>query len=267
MSASSCRTLGLGTMKDRYRFRSTTTVSSFWPRRATLPTAAAAGRADHGEPAPSARHQRLRAQPAEASALGLQRLRPLALRARSSSAYVAGAADEARLQARGVLYRHSRRVSCQSRQIRESIDRRFPELGTLRSSTELTPSGSVQSVARMVSGASSSAALAPSRSTRVCMGSPRASISCSSRRTSSATRICDSCWSATGQRSPACRAGTRAAPCNVTFLPPQPREVVPALLASADIAVVPLERRIPVQALRGDGERPARRPSRGGRAG
>jgi glycosyltransferase involved in cell wall biosynthesis len=146
----------------------------------------------------------------------------------------------------GFCYRHSWRVSCQSREIRESIDRRFPEVGTLPffngvDTERFSPERRSDGVRReLISGTGSVALYAGLHG--IAQGLDQLLAAADKLRDEDLQLV----LIGDGPEKPALveQARVRALR-NVTFLPPQPREAMPALLASADIAVVSLKRRIP----------------------
>jgi glycosyltransferase involved in cell wall biosynthesis len=146
----------------------------------------------------------------------------------------------------GFCYRHSWRVSCQSREIQESIDRRFPEVGTLPffngvDTERFSPERCSDGVRRELNSGTGSVALYAGLH-GIAQGLDQLLAAADKLRDEDLQLV----LVGDGPEKPALVEQARArALRNVTFLPPQPREAMPALLASADIAVVSLKRRIP----------------------
>jgi glycosyltransferase involved in cell wall biosynthesis len=146
----------------------------------------------------------------------------------------------------GFCYRHSWRVSCQSREIQESIDRRFPEVGTLPffngvDTERFSPERCSDGLRRELNSGTGSVALYAGLH-GIAQGLDQLLAAADKLRDEDLQLV----LVGDGPEKPALVEQARArALRNVTFLPPQPREAMPALLASADIAVVSLKRRIP----------------------
>jgi glycosyltransferase involved in cell wall biosynthesis len=143
-------------------------------------------------------------------------------------------------------YRHSWRVSYQSRQIRESIVQRFPEVRTLPffngvDTERFNPDRRSDDVRRDLSSGTGSVALYAGLH-GIAQGLDQL-LAAADKLGDEDLRLV---LVGDGPEKPALVEQARARDLgNVAFLGPQPREAMPALLASADIAIVSLKRHIP----------------------
>jgi colanic acid biosynthesis glycosyl transferase WcaI len=157
-----------------------------------------------------------------------------------------GAAAKAAYTLEAFLYRRAWRVSCQSREIRASIDTRFPEVRTLAfyngvDTERFSAAHRSDDVRRrLADGAGCVAVYAGLHG--IAQGLDQV-LEAAAKLRDDDIRIV---LIGDGPEKPALLAAAeRLGLDNVTFLPPQPRDAIPAYLASADVAVVPLKRRIP----------------------
>jgi glycosyltransferase involved in cell wall biosynthesis len=157
-----------------------------------------------------------------------------------------GAATKLAYRLEAFCYRRAWRVSCQSREIRASIDRRFPEVQTLAffngvDVERFSPDYRSDEVRRELGGNTCSLALYAGLH-GIAQGLDQLLAAAAKLEDEDLKLV----LIGDGPEKTALleEAKTRQLR-NVTFLPPQPRDAMSAFLASADIAVVPLKKRIP----------------------
>jgi colanic acid biosynthesis glycosyl transferase WcaI len=143
-------------------------------------------------------------------------------------------------------YRHAWRVSCQSREIRASIRNRFPEVRTVAffngvDSDRFNPEHRSEALRREVFGGTGCVALYAGLH-GIAQGLDQL-LAAAERLLTEDLRIV--LIGDGPEKEALVSEAQRRDLTNVTFLPPQPREEMPTLLASADVAVVTLKTRIP----------------------
>jgi colanic acid biosynthesis glycosyl transferase WcaI len=157
-----------------------------------------------------------------------------------------GASTKLAYKLEAFCYRRAWRVSCQSREIRASVDRRFPEVGTLAffngvDTDRFDPVHRSEGVKReMASGVECVALYAGLHG--IAQGLDQLLAAGERLRAEDLNLV----LVGDGPVKAALLEEAKARRLdNVTFLPPHARQDMPRLLASADIAVVPLKTRIP----------------------
>jgi glycosyltransferase involved in cell wall biosynthesis len=157
-----------------------------------------------------------------------------------------GAATRLAYRLEAFCYRRAWRVSCQSREIRASIDRRFPEVQTLPffngvDVERFSPDRRSDEVRRELGGNARSLALYAGLH-GIAQGLDQLLAAAAKLEDEDLQLV----LIGDGPEKTALLEEAKARQLrNVTFLPPQPRDAMSTLLASADIAVVPLKMRIP----------------------
>jgi glycosyltransferase involved in cell wall biosynthesis len=142
-------------------------------------------------------------------------------------------------------YRRAWRVSCQSDEIRSSIDERFPEARTLGffngvDTERFSPAHRSDEVRRGLAGDSDVVALYAGLH-GIAQGLDQVLAAAGNLRHENFRLV----LIGDGPEKDALLKGAEARELrNVTFLPPQSRDEIPAFLASADLAVVPLAKRL-----------------------
>jgi glycosyltransferase involved in cell wall biosynthesis len=143
-------------------------------------------------------------------------------------------------------YRHAWRVSGQSREILESITRRYPETETVAffngvDTDRFSPEQRSDAVRRELAGGAGAVALYAGLH-GIAQGLDQVLAAAEKLRDEDLRFV----LVGDGPEKPALLDLARARELrNVTFLPPQAKEAMPALLASADVALVSLKSRIP----------------------
>jgi colanic acid biosynthesis glycosyl transferase WcaI len=143
-------------------------------------------------------------------------------------------------------YRHAWRVSCQSREIEESINQRFPEVRTIpflngADTERFSPARRTERLWEELVGDSRPIAVYAGLH-GVGQGLDQL-LSAAERLQDESLRIV--LMGDGPEKASLVEAARRRGLENVTFLDPQPKGRMPVLLASADIALVPLKSRIP----------------------
>lgn len=143
-------------------------------------------------------------------------------------------------------YRRAWRVSCQSREIRTSIQDRFPEVHTLAffngvDTDRFGPAHRAAEVRRHLAEGVGCVALYAGLH-GIAQGLDQLLDAAEKLMTEDLRVVLVGDGP---EKEALVREAQRRELRNVEFIPPQPRESMPALLASADVAVVPLKRRIP----------------------
>ena len=143
-------------------------------------------------------------------------------------------------------YRRAWRVSCQSREIRASVERRFPEVGTLAffngvDTDRFSPGYRSEDLRREIAAGAGCVALYAGLH-GIAQGLDQL-LAAAEELAAEDLRIV---LIGDGPEKAALLEEAKARGLrNITFLPPRPREAMPALVASADIAIVPLKSMIP----------------------